>query len=189
MSSDDVSLEVDLAEFNALRAEIQTFLNLQSFFLGLAVAIIAAVIPVAVGQTPGMRPWTFAATPFPLAILATLYADVIARIGRAAGYIQTTLRPRLAKLTAPNDALGWEKYIHRDDPTGRLLLWTDRIRYAVFFLPAIITYLASLWWPVPAGCEWDLFFKTVNLIALLGASIVMWRSEAVIQGIVSNPKD
>jgi hypothetical protein len=190
MSSDEASLQVDLAEFNALRAEIQTFLNLQSFFLGLAVAILAAVIPIAVGKRPGTPAWTAAATPLPFAILATLYADVVARIGRAARYIENTLQPRLAKLTAPNVALGWEKYVHKDDPTERLTWWTDKIRYAVFSLPAIVAYLVSFWWPVPAGWKWDLYFKIVNGIALLGASIVVWRSEVVIlRGIVSESKN
>ena len=190
MSSEDASLQVDLAEFNALRAEIQTFLNLQSFFLGLAVAILAAVIPVAVGKRPGTPAWTFAAIPLPFAILATLYADVVGRMGRAARYLQTTLQPRLVKLTIPNDALGWELYVHKHDPTERLLWWTDKIRYAVFFLPAMVAYGASFWWPVPAGWKWDLCFKTLNGIALLGASIVVWRSEAIIlKEIVSESKN
>jgi hypothetical protein len=173
MSSEDASLQVDLAEFNALRAEIQTFLNLQSFFLGLAVAILAAVIPVAVGKRPGTPAWTFAAIPL-----------------RAARYLQTTLQPRLVKLTTPNDALGWELYVHKHDPTERLLWWTDKIRYAVFFLPAMVAYGASFWWPVPAGWKWDLCFKIVNGIALLGAAIVVWRAETIIlKGIVSEPKN
>src|ERR1039458_4018047 len=181
MSSEDASLQVDLAEFNALRAEIQTFLNLQSFFLGLAVAILAAVIPVAVGKRPGTPAWTFAAIPLPFAILATLYADVVGRMGRAARYIQTTLQPRLAKLTTPNDALGWELYVHKHDPTERLLWWTDKIRYAVFFLPAMVAYGAAFWWPVPAGWKWDdLCFKIVNGIALLGAAIVVRRGGGII---------
>jgi hypothetical protein len=191
MSGDEASLQVDLAEYGALRAEIQTFLNLQSFFLGLAVAILAAVIPVAVGKRPGTPAWMFAATPLPFAILATLYADVVGRMGRAARYIQKTLQPRLARLTTPNDALGWEKYVHKDvDPSERLLWWTDKIRYPVFALPAIVAYVASFWWPVPAGWKWDLCFKTLNGIALLGASIVVWRSEAIIlKEIVSESKN
>ena len=185
MSSDETSLQVDLAEFSALRAEIQTFLTLQSAFLGLAVAIIAAVIPVAAGQAPDTRRWLVAAIPLPLAILATLYADVVARIGRAASYIQNTLRPRLTKQTAPYDALGWEQYVHNHDPVGKLLWWTDKIRYAVFFLPAASAYVDSFWWPLPA--RWNLYSKVVNGIALLGACVVAWRSEVVILEIVSKP--
>jgi len=203
MSSDEASLQVDLAEYNALRAEIQTFLNLQSAFLGLAVAIIAALIPVAASKDAVTAlPWIIAATPLPFAILATLYADVIARIGRVARYIQTTLQPRLAKQTNPsaatgeNDTLGWERYVHKDDPNKKLLWATDKIRYAIFFLPAILAYYASFWWPMSEAYfiadglsqRWDLYFKITNGIALVGASIVVWRSESVIRGIHRNRK-
>jgi hypothetical protein len=186
MSGDEASLQVDLAEFNALRAEIQTFLNLQSAFLGLAVAVVVAVIQVGAGQPAERRPWMVAATPLPFAILATLYADVGARVGRAARYIQGTLQPRLARQTAPNHALGWEKYVHRDDPNKNLLWLTDKFRYAIFFLPAIAAYAVSFWWPVPDYR--DAYLKTVNGIALFGASIVVWRSEVVLKEILSKPK-
>ena len=190
MSGDEASLQVDLAEYGALRAEIQTFLNLQSFFLGLAVAIIAAIIPVAAGQPTGTLPWVVAATPLPFAILATLYAEVAARIGRAAEYIQTTLQPRLAKRTDPNDALGWEQFVHEEDPARQLLWLTDKLRYLIFFLPAILAYVLSFRLPVPpAWGRWDLFFKIVDALALLGPPIVLRWSERVLKGIVSEPKD
>jgi hypothetical protein len=186
MSGDEASLQVDLAEFNALRAEIQTFLNLQSAFLGLAVAVIVAVIQVAASQPAGRRPWMVAATPLPFAILATLYADVGARVGRAARYIQATIRPRLARQTAPHDALGWEQYVHKDDPNKKLLWLTDKFRYAMFFLPAILAYVVSFWWPAPTSR--DPYFKTMNGVALLGASSVVWRSEVVLKEILSKRK-
>lgn len=188
MPGEEASFQVDLAEFNALRTEIQTFLTLQSAFLALAVAIIAAIISVAVGQEPRVRPWIVAAIPLPFAILAILYADVVARIGRAARYIQVTLRPRLLIQTAPHDALGWEEYVHKSDPDKDLLWWTDKIRYAVFAVPAIVTYFASFWWLVPS--KWDHYVKAVNGIALLGASVVVWRSEAaILKEIVSETKN
>jgi hypothetical protein len=70
-----------------------------------------------------------------------------------------------------------------DDPNKKLLWWTDKIRYAIFFLPAIVTYVVSFWWRVPA--QWDPWVKTVNGVALLGACIVVWRSEVVLKEIVS----
>jgi hypothetical protein len=183
--SDQASIQVDLAEFGALRAEIQTFLNLQSAFLGLAVAFIAAVIPVAVGQQEEMPQWMVAGTPLPLAILAILYADVAARIGRAARYIHAMLRPRLATQSNPN-LLGWEQYVHQDDPNKQLLRLTDKIRYSIFFLPAILAYVVSFLLPAP---RWDFVFKTVNGIALLGAFAVVWWLEGVLKGTVSKPRN
>ena len=157
---------------------------------GLAVAIIAAIIPVAAGQPTGTLPWVAAATPLPFAILATLYAEVAARIGRAAEYIQTTLQPRLAKRTEPNDALGWEQFVHEEDPARQLLWLTDKLRYLIFFLPAILAYVLSFRLPVPpAWGRWDLFFKIVDALALLGPPIVLRWSERVLKGIVSEPKD
>jgi hypothetical protein len=187
MSSDQATMQVDLAEFDALRAEIQTFLNLQCAFLGVAVAFIGALIPVAAGQQEEMRRWLVTGTPLPFAILAILYADVAARIGRAANYIQTGLRPRIVAQTAP-DVLGWEQYVHKHDPNSRLLWVTDKIRYFIFFLPAIFTYGVSFWAPV-SPAAWDLFFRYVNGIALLGALIVVLRSERVLKEIVSTPKN
>ncbi len=182
------SLQVDLAEYNALRAEIQTLLTLQSAFLALAVAIIAAVIPVAASQEACVRPWIVAAIPLPFAILAILYADVVGRIGRAARYIQVTLRARLLKQTAPQDALGWEQYVHEDYPDKKLLLWTDKIRYAVFAGPAIVAYFASFRWAVPT--RWDPYVKAVNAVAIAAASILVWRVEvAILREIVSEPKN
>jgi hypothetical protein len=184
----EASFQVDLAEFNALRAEIQTFLTLQSAFLALAVAIIAAAISV-FAEHPEKKPELLAAAPLPFAVVAILYADVVARIGRAARYIQTKLRPRLAKQTAPDDALGWEQYVHQDDPNLKLLRWTDKGRYAMVFLPALLAYVASFWWPIqPALRRWDLFFKIVNGIAVIGAAIVIVRSEMLIEReILSKP--
>lgn len=184
MSSDEAALQVDLAEFNALRSEIQTFITLQSAFLGLAIAVIAAVLTVA--DKAEVRPWLLAATPLTFAILGVLYADVVARIGRAARYIQTVLQPRFARQTAPLEALGWERYVHKTDPKKRLLSWTDRIRYAIFFLPAIVTYVISFWWPAPGS--WSVFFKIVNGIALLGGCAVVRESESVVKEILSRPR-
>lgn len=184
MTNAEASFQVDLAEFNALRAEIQTFITLQSAFVGLAVAIVAAVIPVAVGLPPDTRRWIVAATPIPYAILAVLYADVVARIGRAAKYIQTKLQPRLAAHTHPKEALGWEHYVH-NEYSSRLLGYTDKIRYPIFFLPAIIAWVANFFLPLPPW--WNLGFRIVNALAVLAASTVAAKSEAVIGGIVSKP--
>jgi hypothetical protein len=140
-------------------------------------------MPLAIGQKE-MGQWMVAGTPLPLAILATLYADVAARIGRAASYIHNKLRPRLAQQTSPA-ALGWEQYIRQDDPNKELLRLTDKVRYFIFFFPAIFTYVLSFWLRVSLG--WDLFFKIVNGIALLGAFIVARWSESVLKEIPSQP--
>jgi hypothetical protein len=186
MSSDEAALQVDLAEFNALRAEIQTFITLQSAFLGLAIAVVAAGMTVAVGPLPEMRPWMLAASPLTFAILAILYADVVARIGRAARYIEHEIQPRLARQTWPHRALGWEHYVHKVDPSKELLKRTDEIRYAIFFLPAVVTYCLSYFWPVRAW--WNVVFWIVNPIALLGAFTVKRLAGGVVKEIASKPK-
>jgi hypothetical protein len=184
MSSDEASLQVDLAEFNALRAEIQTFITLQSGFLGLAVAIAAAVIPIAVGQPPETRRWIVAACPIPFAILAVLYADVVARIGRAATYIQSKLQPRLAKQTGSKDAFGWERYVHQEYPSNGLLWFTDKIRYPIFFLPGGIAWYANIKWLwLPPW--WDRVFGIGNAVALAAAVVVAVASEIAIRRVVS----
>ena len=174
MSSDEASLQVDLAEFNALRAEIQTFITLQSGFLGLAVAIAAAVIPIAVGQPPETRRWIVAACPIPFAILAVLYADVVARIGRAATYIQSKLQPRLAKQTGSKDAFGWERYVHQEYPSNG----------PIFFLPGGIAWYANIKWLwLPPW--WDRVFGIGNAVALAAAVVVAVASEIAIRRVVS----
>ena len=190
MPDNGPSLEVDLAEYNALRTEIQTFLNLQITFLALAAGIVPVVISIAVGQSTDRLPWIVAATPLPFAFLAALYADIAARIGRAANYIQHTLRPRLARHTAPDDALGWELYVHEHDPAKRLLWWTDQLRYLVFFLPAVAAYFVSAWMPVlHVWCGWNYIFKIVNGMALIGSLIAARWSERILKEIASQSKN
>ncbi len=185
MSSDEASLQVDLAEFNALRAEIQTFITLQSAFVGLAVAIAAAVIPIAVGQPPETRRWIIAACPIPFALLMMLYADVVARIGRAATYIQEKLRPRLAKRTASKDALGWERYVHREYPSNLLLWFTDKIRYPIFLLPGAIALALNLFWLGLPTYWGERGMCILNGLALAAAVAVTVASELAIRRVVS----
>jgi hypothetical protein len=190
MPGDDPSLQVDLAEYNALRTEIQTLLNLQVTVLALAAGIVPVVISIAVGQSTDRLPWIVAATPLPFAFLAALYADIAARIGRAANYIQHTLRPRLTRQTAPEDALGWELYVHETDPAKRLLWCTDQLRYLVFFLPAVAAYIVSFRMPaLHVWCGWNSVFKIVNGMALLGSLIVVVWSERILKEIASQAKN
>jgi hypothetical protein len=151
MPSEEARLQVDLAEFSALRAEIQTFLTLQGVLLYLAVAAMGAIIPVAVGKELGVRHWIAAAAPLAFTILAALYADIVARIARAATYINRTLRPGLTTLAATDAALGWEDYVHKRDPHANFLEWSDRVRYAVFAVPAVAAFFGFGWWQI---CGW-----------------------------------
>jgi hypothetical protein len=171
-------VQVDLAEFAALRAEILTFLNLQNAFLGVAVLIITAVINVAAGEK--VRLWMVGCAPLPLAILAALYGDVAARIGRAGNYIGGTLGTRLDNQLPPR-SLGWERFIRKEYQHRRLLWCTDKIRYFVFFVLALVSQIVSdpSSVPSPVLVLWLTRLKTVNWYALGLAFIAVCSLEYV----------
>lgn len=143
-----------LAEFSAARSEITTLLSQQGQFLNFGVVLLGLAITAA-GRWPESFAGYLRLLPLPFCILGVLYADVTARVLRAARYIELGLRPQVEQL-AGSQCLGWETYIRGKEPGRGMMSVLDCLRY-VFFLAPSIGFTAQAAARHGLGDAWVLF--------------------------------
>lgn len=189
MTSDD-ALKIKLAEYEALRYEITTFLGLQGQFMSYSIALSSGILALGSGivalgakdpDTLKVPAVILAFLPAPFLILGILYGDVKMRILRVALYIEKELRPALID-GSPElmSCLRWESFIREPgDMIWFLLPIADLLRYLVFLLPVVALWV--LWWwnrsytKHPCLCMLLVVFEA---IVFFGLAFVMWKLES-----------
>lgn len=149
------SNSVLIAEYAALRSEITTFINLEVQFLSVSVALSGVLIGIAAHDPKTFQEW-FDLCPIPFLLLALLYADVKARVLRAASYIQRKLQPRLFD-GEPNGYWEWERFIREEYSKKLVLSVMEWMRWLIFLAPALIFFFFSISTP-PTGEMKHAFF-------------------------------
>jgi hypothetical protein len=156
-----------LAEFTAIRSEITTLHSLQGQFMSISAALMGGFIAVAASTSGSNLMKEFASIgAIPFVVLGLLYADVTARILRAARFIQQELRPEIVNLAAV-ECLLWEAYLSKHYPGKRLMNCLDYLRWALFLIPAafftVFAFVEQQWW----GAAVDVLLVVWCLSALI----------------------
>ncbi|HTT21420.1 MAG TPA: hypothetical protein VMG82_21000 [Candidatus Sulfotelmatobacter sp.] len=131
-----------ISEFGAMRNEITTFISLEVQFLNLSVLLAGVLAGIAANKWQDFSDF-LALCPIPFLVFALLYADVRARILRAAFYIHNNIRPHLL-VPGADDLITWEKFIRDKYPMRGFMTVADRLRWLVFLLPALSAFLLSI---------------------------------------------
>jgi|GEM_PF-6018389 len=168
-------VDIIIAEYTALRGEINLYHQHQklamNFALLMSIALLSTVITSEVKSFPlNIELLKFIILLFPIFICITgfLYLDKTIRIKRIASYIHNDLRPRLISLTGSYQILNWEIY---KQVTSRLrersytiALKIDRFRPMIFILPILISLIFYFSKIVPPPSAFEYLLILVDLI-------------------------
>ena len=160
-----------MSEFSAMRTEITTFITLEVQSLSVSVALAGVLVGLAVHDWNTFRE-ALDICPLPFLVLALLYADVKARVLRAACYIQNKLRPQIISAGLA-ESLQWEEYIRKEYPARKQLAFIEWLRWLVFLAPAVVALLLSIHTP-PLGSMSHAFFPMLVVINILCIGFLMW---------------
>ncbi|HEX2349615.1 MAG TPA: hypothetical protein VHI51_14380 [Ktedonobacterales bacterium] len=100
------ALKVILAEYKALRTEIQNRSNAQTFIL--QVHITALTFTLGAAATTHYFPWLIFLIPIEASIFGLWYVDHASTIARLGEYIQTCIEPNVNKFAQTTGLLSWE---------------------------------------------------------------------------------
>ncbi|MEA2573228.1 MAG: hypothetical protein QOH93_526 [Chloroflexia bacterium] len=170
-----------LAEFTAMRAEIQYRSDFQQRILQIHIAFFSVLIPAlvasvsaAAAQVPALSvlktiaPWIVLIVPVESALFGLWYVDHGITIGRLGEYIRTKIETRVAGLLGSAEYFNWESYnkVSVDryaKPRFRILL------LITFSVPAVLCiclgcyYLFLLEPPPYEGVSWYLAFLILSI--------------------------
>jgi len=124
-------INVALAEFDALRVEIQWRSTMQHGLLNLSLVATAALGTIAFSGLS--RVGILLLLPIVGSVFGFLYFDHDVAVSRAGDYIREELRPALKRYTGWDDALGWEDYI-KDRRAARAGVLRAAIRFDILIL-------------------------------------------------------
>ena len=133
-----------VAEFTALRREIEICIEHQKEIMNFSVLTFVAMIGLfGVAKTrselESIAP-AFLFFPFIFCLLVLLYADKTVRILRVADYIHNYLRRRVNETGIwDEDFWFWESYkSHKASYSRKLAMRLDRARWLIFIIPSVI---------------------------------------------------
>lgn len=177
----DCSLEVLLAEYNALRREIELLIEHQKDTMNFLILVFVAMIGLFgyIKDKPSLQPFSYAFLFFPFIFcsLILLYADKTMRILRAANYIHNCLRKRICDVCEDERLLRWEKYKRHEDSFSKdSALWLDRARWFIFafsILVSIVLFFLSYGDGNIRSDRIALFFIYLDLIVALTIGILI----------------
>lgn len=140
---DDI-LQIFLAEYNALRREIELLIEHQKDIMNFSILTIVAMVGLAgvLIEANEMHEFSYIYLAFPLIFLslALLYADKTVRILRAADYIHNYLRKRIIDKYGEEKLLKWEHYkSHESSYSKGFARILDKARWIIFILPSAIS--------------------------------------------------
>jgi hypothetical protein len=170
-------LTVFIAEYQALRAEIQARTEYQHRFVQLHIGVYTVVLPVIVAYASAQSspnqavtslataliPWIVWIIPIESSVFGYWYVDHGTTIGEIGRYIQDRKESKVANLLEDDKLMGWEHY-HReqmDQPTWRKLR-SPLVLHFTFTLPTLLSlglqltflflvtpspYAPAQWWP------------------------------------------
>lgn len=138
-------LQPFMAEYNALRREIELLIEHQKDIMNFSILTIVAMATLfgAIEAKKELQPVSYVYLVFPwiFLLLALLYADKTARILRVADYIHNYLRREIIEMCGDENVLQWELYkSNRYSFRRKLALVLDRIRWFIFFIPAFFSF-------------------------------------------------
>jgi len=148
--SDPVNvLQIFLAEYNALRREIELLIEHQKDIMNFSILTIAAMAGLfgifkADTELQSFSYIYLVFFPLIFLLLALLYADKTVRILRAADYIHNHLRKEIVKKYKEERIWQWELYKSGDSFERELALWLDRKRWYIFLFPCVISIVIFL---------------------------------------------
>ena len=129
------SVAVHLAEFNALKTELERRASNQSFLLNLNLTGLATLLALHIAEAASLEVLLLS-VPFSL-LLGGLFLDASLTINRIGDYIRTHTSPVLRTLTSDEDVFRWEdRVLNERRRRGAPLLWR---------LPTLVSFFA------PAG--------------------------------------
>lgn len=145
----DTKLEAYLAEYRALRTEMEWLIKGGGQYQNFAIALLGAaatLVPWIISNAEILLVPTLMTFPFLFSLLGFLYLREHEEIYVVAAYLKDYLRPRIRNLLMDPDAWGWEEFkeqrskiVFGRGPLG--LLSTTRIilvlRSTLFLLPSI----------------------------------------------------
>lgn len=153
-----------LAEYTALRAEIQYRSEYQHRILQIHIALFSVIIPALVAavstaatQVPSLSvlkeltPWIVLIIPIEASLFGLWYVDHGITIGRLGEFIRTKIETRMEKLLGSPDYLNWETY----NKTGTDVYAAPRfgmLLFVTFSAPAFLALLVTsyyLFWISP----------------------------------------
>jgi hypothetical protein len=171
-----------LAEYNALRREIDIYHDHQKQLINFAVLILAGLAstqfaPLATSVIK-QRPMLLLLIPVLFVTFAHMFADRMIRILRLADYIHNCARPTVSALVG-HDVWQWEHYKQATELFDRRIMRAlDRSRWAIFMLPscAAVTLFGILRWDAAWGVGEFVFFAC-DLCYIGSMLILMLRIE------------
>ena len=144
------AIDVTLAEFAALRSEIDNLANAQRTMMHLNITVVAAIAGFVLADRANPR--LLLAIPLASSAIGFVYQWYILHGKRIGDYINETLRPILVEHTGDDRVLAWEHQLRTRvyaKPGSRL---AGRLAYVLLFpaipavsLAAVIPYLGSGW--------------------------------------------
>lgn len=139
-------LQILIAEYEALRREIELLIEHQKEIMHFSILGFAAMIGLlgVLGNNKNFQNLSYVYLLFPwfFLLLTLLYADKTVRILRAADYIHNYLRKNTVELSGMNEKYfwQWELYKSRSKFKKELALALDRSRWLIFIFPIFLSF-------------------------------------------------
>lgn len=170
---------VFIAEYNALRRELEIFLEHQKDIMNFSVLVFTAILGLfgilrtQIENEDIFRPasYVFLLFPWIFYLLALLYADKTVRILRIADYLQNHLRKRIIRISGEL-FWQWELYkMHESFPlkSRNLALLFDRTRWLIFMGPSVMSIILffGLYYDVKISSYRNIVNLSNDIIAIL----------------------
>ena len=176
-------IDVHIAEYNALRREIDLYHQHQKRIMQFMIVILTTLLGILGSQSSrtiaSLQPLLPAFLLFPLifTLLSLLYLDRTIRIIRIADYLHNHLRNNVEEITAAN-IWQWEIYkSHTELFDRRVALILDRVRWMMFVIPSILCVMIFIFFDTNPLEQIDLLMYVFNFILILISLIAMWVAE------------
>jgi catechol 2,3-dioxygenase-like lactoylglutathione lyase family enzyme len=170
-------LQVQLAEYSALRAEISSFHSIEHMAISFAIAAFSAVVGLIIKtgatldqflQSPATHKPDIALIASPFLFLGFFFGYSQIRIIQVAAYLNLRLRPQIVQLTG-EAALEWESYRRSPRfPQGRLSALLSWCRWLLFVWPLVLLIWCAAW-------SWGVLpMDRLLYIEIIGFLLLIW---------------
>ncbi len=170
-------LQVQLAEYSALRAEISSFHSIEHMSISFAIAAFSAVIGLIIKtgvsldeflQNPANHKPDIALIASPFLFLGFFFGYSQIRIVQVAAYLNLRLRPQIMQLLG-DAALEWESYRRSPSfPLGRLSVLLSWCRWLLFVWPLVLLIWCAAW-------SWGILpMDRLLYIEIIGFLLLIW---------------
>jgi hypothetical protein len=165
-----------VAEFNALRREIEINIEHQKEIMNFSILTLTAMaglfgfiktenIPPSFSNVFLIFPWVFI-------LLTLLYADKTIRILRVADYLHNYLRKKIISICR-NDFWQWELYkTHESSFKRELAMGLDRTRWGIFVMPTFLSLVFYCFF-LEDICVSDVVYLLLYAFFLLAVVIII----------------